>query len=58
MEDWSAGGGGGAVVASFGGAGEGGGAWLGPRGMMVLFLKQVHLQNVGAAGRGGFSRGR
>lgn len=22
----------------------------GPRGMMVLFLKQVHLQNVGAAG--------
>ena len=24
--------------------------WLsGPRGMMVLFLKQVHLQNVGAA---------
>lgn len=22
--------------------------WFGPRGMMVLFLKQVHLQNVGA----------
>jgi hypothetical protein len=31
------------------GGGEGGDAWLVPRGMMVLFLKQVHLQKVGAA---------
>jgi hypothetical protein len=41
------------VDVSFGGGGgcggDGGGAWLGPRGIMVLFLKQVHLQNVGAA---------
>ena len=40
-----------AVVVEVGlaGRGEGGGAWLGPRGIMVLFLKQVHLQKVGAA---------
>jgi hypothetical protein len=31
--------------------GGGGGPWLGPRGIMVLFLKQVHLQKVGAAVR-------
>lgn len=36
---------------SFGGGGDGGGPWLGPRGIIVLFLKQVHLQNVGAAER-------
>jgi hypothetical protein len=28
-------------------------ACCGPRGMMVLFLKHVHLQNVGAARGGG-----
>ncbi len=37
------------------GGGEGGEdespCW-GPRGMMVLFVKQVHLQNVGAANEG------
>jgi hypothetical protein len=28
---------------------EGECGWFGPRGIIVLFLKQVHLQNVGAA---------
>jgi hypothetical protein len=50
MEDWSDVDVEGAEV-SFGGGGDGGGAWLGPRGIMVLFLKQVHLQKVGAAER-------
>lgn len=36
-----------------GGLGEGGLSWRGPRGMMVLFVKQVHLQKVGAAGQKG-----
>lgn len=50
IEDWSDVNVEGAEV-SFGGGGDGGGPWLGPRGIIVLFLKQVHLQNVGAAER-------
>lgn len=37
------------VVGLGAGGGAGGGSWPGPNGMMVLFLKQVHLQNVGGA---------
>ena len=31
------------------GGGDAGASFCGPRGMMVLLVKQVHLQNVGAA---------